>query len=72
MFILKKRHQPGVYVPLRALFLVLKSSFLFQVAFSTTGKVGMETVAPPKSATPESKENGEEDAGDDDIDIDAI
>ena len=23
MFILKKRHQPGVYVPLRALFLVL-------------------------------------------------
>ena len=22
MFILKKRHQPGVYVPLRALFLV--------------------------------------------------
>ena len=24
MFILKKGHQPGVYVPLRALFLVLK------------------------------------------------
>ena len=24
MFILKKEHQPGVYVPLRALFLVLK------------------------------------------------
>ena len=25
MFILKKGHQPGVYVPLRALFLVLVS-----------------------------------------------
>ena len=25
MFILKKGHQPGVYVPLRALFLVIKS-----------------------------------------------
>ena len=25
MFILKKGHQPGVYVPLRALFLVQKS-----------------------------------------------
>lgn len=43
-----------------------------EVAFSTTGKVGMETVAPAKPATPESKENGVEDAGDDDIDIDAI
>ena len=35
MFILKKGHQPGVYVPLRALFLVLgklcKSFFLEQV-----------------------------------------
>ena len=27
MFILKKRHQPGVYVPLRALFLALHASF---------------------------------------------
>ena len=26
MFILKKGHQPGVYVPLRALFLVKKAS----------------------------------------------
>ena len=26
MFILKKGHQPGVYVPLRALFLVKKSN----------------------------------------------
>lgn len=42
-----------------------------EVAFSTTGKVGMETVAPPKPATPESQ-SGEEDAGEDDIDIDAI
>ena len=30
MFILKKGHQPGVYVPLRALFLVL---FSFQFNF---------------------------------------
>ena len=27
MFILKKGHQPGVYVPLRALFLVLSKCF---------------------------------------------
>ena len=27
MFILKKGHQPGVYVPLRALFLVIKCVF---------------------------------------------
>ena len=27
MFILKKGHQPGVYVPLRALFLVSQGSF---------------------------------------------
>ena len=26
MFLLKKGHQPGVYVPLRALFLVLKKA----------------------------------------------
>ena len=29
MFILKKGHQPGVYVPLRALFLVFKFLNLF-------------------------------------------
>ena len=28
--ILKKGHQPGVYVPLRALFLVFNSLFLFE------------------------------------------
>ena len=28
MFILKKGHQPGVYVPLRALFLVILDFFL--------------------------------------------
>ena len=28
MFILKKGHQPGVYVPLRALFLVFSEPFL--------------------------------------------
>ena len=27
MFILKKGHQPGVYVPLRALFLVLNTRY---------------------------------------------
>ena len=27
MFILKKEHQPGVYVPLRALFLVVNDLF---------------------------------------------
>ena len=32
MFILKKGHQPGVYVPLRALFLVLPTTQL-QVYF---------------------------------------
>lgn len=40
-----------------------------EVAFSTTGKVGVETVAPPKPATPESEEK--DDDGDE-IDIDAI
>ena len=35
MFILKKGHQPGVYVPLRALFLVfLAFSCLFSFFFS--------------------------------------
>ena len=29
MFILKKLHQPGVYVPLRALFLVDRIFFIF-------------------------------------------
>ena len=33
MFILKKGHQPGVYVPLRALFLV----FFFFLSFSRSG-----------------------------------
>ena len=34
MFILKKGHQPGVYVPLRALFLVLFSFIRLYVAGS--------------------------------------
>ena len=34
MFILKKGHQPGVYVPLRALFLVTKRNAKFSFAFS--------------------------------------
>ena len=34
MFILKKGHQPGVYVPLRALFLVIKSFSYLQVAMT--------------------------------------
>ena len=29
MFILKKGHQPGVYVPLRALFLVYNASVIY-------------------------------------------
>lgn len=41
-----------------------------EVAFSTTGKVGVETVAPPKPATPESEEKADE--GEEEIDIDAI
>ena len=32
MFILKKGHQPGVHVPLRALFLVFISKWLFFIA----------------------------------------
>ena len=32
MFILKKGHQPGVYVPLRALFLVSKVSINLKAA----------------------------------------
>ena len=31
MFILKKGHQPGVYVPLRALFLVKLASISFNI-----------------------------------------
>ena len=33
MFILKKGHQPGVYVPLRALFLVSVSMGIFGIYF---------------------------------------
>ena len=33
MFILKKGHQPGVYVPLRALFLVLKMLLMAKMKF---------------------------------------
>ena len=36
MFILKKGHQPGVYVPLRALFLVNTAFETFQDLFSYT------------------------------------
>ena len=36
MFILKKGHQPGVYVPLRALFLVY---ILVEITFLPTFKV---------------------------------
>ena len=37
MFILKKGHQPGVYVPLRALFLVLNFSEIhIQLTFRLT------------------------------------
>ena len=45
MFILKKGHQPGVYVPLMALFLVTimvntdKKIFSFYLEFSKTRKI---------------------------------
>ena len=35
MFILKKGHQPGVYVPLRALFLVLVIDWQMIVTFES-------------------------------------
>ena len=35
MFILKKGHQPGVYVPLRALFLVFKCTNLKVISLIT-------------------------------------
>ena len=41
MFILKKGHQPGVYVPLRALFLVLIGSPSFLQVTRTTTKAWM-------------------------------
>ena len=45
MFILKKGHQPGVYVPLRALFLVLMAlsllhTYIFLSTIATTQKRG--------------------------------
>ena len=44
MFILKKGHQPGVYVPLRALFLVfndlLKNGLASQSQFSCEASMG--------------------------------
>ena len=38
MFILKTGHQPGVYVPLRALFLVIKCFLLYHSLFSMDPK----------------------------------
>lgn len=48
--------------------------FSFQVAFSTTGKVGVETIAPAKSESPEQKTNNVAggDSDEEEIDIDAI
>ena len=39
MFILKKGHQPGVYVPLRALFLVVYAKTKTQISFAVTAKL---------------------------------
>ena len=39
MFILKKGHQPGVYVPLRALFLVAYAKTKTQISFAVTAKL---------------------------------
>ena len=36
MFILKKGHQPGVYVPLRALFLVVYAKTTAQISCALT------------------------------------
>lgn len=44
-----------------------------EVAFSTTGKVGVETITPSKSKSPEQQSNEEEESeGEEEIDIDAI
>ena len=39
MFILKKGHQPGVYVPLRALFLVIKTIGIQEINQCTAYKI---------------------------------
>ena len=39
MFILKKGHQPGVYVPLRALFLVTYAKTKTQISLAVTVKL---------------------------------
>ena len=39
MFILKTGHQPGVYVPLRALFLVVQVSIVIFLNFRTPFKI---------------------------------
>ena len=42
MFILKKEHQPGVYVPLRALFLVYYESMCFSLLHSSGLKIDIK------------------------------
>ena len=49
MFILKKGHQPGVYVPLRALFLVRSSSNI--TCSQPIDKVGLSTLILPWAET---------------------
>ena len=60
MFILKKGHQPGVYVPLRALFLVKPVSFIKQIiknfgndAFTWLGMSYGKKIRPDSSASPD-------------------
>ena len=46
MFILKKGQQPGVYVPLRALFLVCVVSSMHSVRFALSFKCIISTIKP--------------------------
>ena len=39
MFVLKKGHQPGVYVPLRALFLVAYAKTKTQISFAADAEL---------------------------------
>ena len=49
MFILKKRHQPGVYMPLRALFLVYQWSGVRRRRPSTFSNIFSKTACPIKA-----------------------
>ena len=44
MFILKKEHQPGVYVPLRALFLVIMATITSFSSFRQKGNTHLKSL----------------------------